>query len=83
LRAEVSIASHTILLIELRRLPIVEADDVRLCTHERNTCADNHGNDELNESIPHDGDGNRGCHEILSEEKGKASDGKVDCSIQS
>lgn len=55
LRAEISIASRTIPLAELRRLPIVETDGVRFRTHERNTCADKHGDEEHNEGIPHDG----------------------------
>jgi len=53
LRAEVSIVLHKILLAELPRLPIVETDGVRFRAHERNTCANKHGDDKRNESIPH------------------------------
>ena len=60
LRAEVSIVSHMILLAEFPRLLIVETDGVRFRAHERSTCAEKHGDDEGNESIPHDGNGNGG-----------------------
>jgi len=51
---------YTILLAEFPRLPIVETDRVRFRKHERSTCADKHGDNERNESIPHDKNGNGG-----------------------
>jgi hypothetical protein len=47
-------------LAEFARLPIIETDSVRFSAHERNACADKHGDDERNESIPHDENGNGG-----------------------
>jgi hypothetical protein len=40
-------------LIGLLRLLIVEMDGVQVRAHERKSCADEHGDGERNESIPH------------------------------
>jgi hypothetical protein len=56
--------------IELSCSLIVEADRVRFRAHERNTCADEHGDSEntSNECVSHD---DKGCLELQLLSEGK------------